>query len=150
MSKLLHVNMNAKDWKKLAAFYEEVFGCVQAPPAKEITGDYAAELTGLQGAEIHGMTMIFPDDPNGAQLEIFQYNIQDDSASGAINMTGLGHIAVDVEDIEETTKKLLAAGGAYVGRQIHRTYVDKPDLFIHYVRDCEGNIIELMQRKAES
>lgn len=149
MSKLLHVNMNARDWKKLASFYEEVFGCVQVPPAKEITGDYAEELTGLHGAEIHGMTMAFPDDPDGVQLEIFEYNLRDDSAPGTINMTGIGHIAVDVEDIEETTRRLLAAGGSYVGRQVHRTYADKPDLFIHYVKDCEGNIIELMDRKAE-
>lgn len=149
MSKLLHVNINANDWKKVCAFYEEVFGCVQVPPEKKISGDYAADLTGMEGADIEGMTLAFPDDPNGTQLEIFQYNIQDDGAPGTINMTGLGHIAIDVDDIEETTKKLLAAGGSYVGKQVHRTYADKPDLFIHYVKDCEGNIIELMDRKAE-
>lgn len=149
MSKLLHVNINAKDWKKVAAFYEEVFGCVPMPPEKKISGDYASGLTGLEGADIEGMVLAFPDDLDGTQLEIFQYNIQDDRASGTINMTGIGHIAIDVDDIDAVTEKLIAAGGSYVGKQIHRTYSDKPDLFIHYVRDCEGNIIELMDRKAE-
>ncbi len=149
MSKLLHVNINAKDWKKVAAFYEEVFGCTRILPEKAIAGDYAKQLTGLDGADIGGITLAFPDDPDGCQLEIFQYNIQDDTAPGTINMTGLGHIAIDVEDIEVTTEKLLAAGGSFVGSQVHRTYADKPDLFIHYVKDCEGNIIELMDRKAE-
>ena len=93
--------------------------------------------------------MTFPGDPEGTQLEIFQYNLQDDTSSQAINLTGLGHIAIDVDDIDVVTDKLLAAGGSLVGKQIHRTYADKPDLFIHYVRDCEGNIIELMDRKSE-
>lgn len=149
MSKLLHVNINAKDWKKVCAFYEEVFGCVQVPPQKKISGDYAADLTGLEGADIEGMTLAFPDDMQGTQLEIFQYNIQDETGSDAINLTGIGHIAIDVDDIDAVTEKLIAAGGSYVGKQIHRTYADKPDLFIHYVRDCEGNIIELMDRKSE-
>ncbi len=149
MSKLLHVNLNAKDWKKLVVFYETVFGCVQLPPQKKIAGDYAEELTGLAGADIEGMTLAFPDDKDGVQLEIFQYNMQDNTASGSINMTGIGHIAIDVDDIEETTKKILEAGGSFVGKQVRRTYKDKPDLFIHYVKDCEGNIIELMDRKAE-
>lgn len=149
MSKLLHVNINAKDWKKVAAFYEKVFGCVQVPPEKKISGDYAADLTGLAGSDIEGITMTFPGDPEGTQLEIFQYNLQDDTSSQAINLTGLGHIAIDVDDIDVVTDKLPAAGGSLVGKQIHRTYADKPDLFIHYVRDCEGNIIELMDRKSE-
>ena len=59
MSKLLHVNINAKDWKKVAAFYEKVFGCVQVPPEKKISGDYAADLTGLAGSDIEGITMTF-------------------------------------------------------------------------------------------
>lgn len=149
MSKLLHVNINAKDWKKVAAFYEEVFGCIPMPPQKKISGDYAAGLTGLEGSDIEGMVLAFPDDPEGTQLEIFQYNIQDDSSPKTINLTGIGHIAIDVDDIDQVTEKLIAAGGAYVGKQIHRTYDDKPDLFIHYVKDCEGNIIELMDRKSE-
>ena len=144
MNRLLHVNINAKDWKKVAAFYETVFGCVQVPPEKEITGDFAARLTGMEGTQIRGIALAFPDDPDGAQLEIFQYNMQDDSAPGTINMTGLGHIAIQIDDIDETTKKLVEAGGTYVGKRVSRTYVDKPDLYSHYVKECEGNIIELM------
>ena len=144
MNRLLHVNINAKDWKKVAAFYETVFGCVQVPPEKEITGEFAARLTGMEGTQIRRIALAFPDDPDGAQLEIFQYNMQDDSAPGTINMTGLGHIAIQIDDIDETTKKLVEAGGTYVGKRVSRTYVDKPDLYIHYVKDCEGNIIELM------
>lgn len=149
MSRLLHVNINAKDWKKVVAFYEDVFGCIQMPPQKKIDGDYAAGLTGLEGADIEGMTLVFPDDKEGTQLEVFQYNMKDDSSSQAINLTGLGHIAIDVDDIDAVTEKLTKAGGSYVGKQIRRTYEDKPDLYIHYVRDCEGNIIELMDRKNE-
>ena len=148
MSKLLHVNINAKDWKKVVAFYEEVFGCVQIPPEKKISGDYAAELTGLEGADIEGMTLGFPEDPDGTQLEIFQYNIQDESGK-TINLCGLGHIAISVKGINEVTEKLIQCGGGYIGKQVHRTYPDKPDLFIHYVKDCEGNIIELMERMSE-
>jgi predicted enzyme related to lactoylglutathione lyase len=144
MNQLLHVNINAKDWKKLASFYEKVFGCVQIPPEKHLSGEFAEELTGLKNVVIEGMTMEFPGNRDGVQLEIFQYNQPDASGSGAINMTGFGHIAIQIEDIEETTKKLLAAGGSYVGNQVSR-----PNLLIHYVKDCEGNIIELMCRKSE-
>lgn len=148
MSKLLHVNINAKDWRLVAAFYEEVFGCIQIPPDNKISGNFAADLTGISGADIVGTTLAFPDDLGGAQLEIFQYNLQDHSSSQAINLTGIGHIAIAVENIDIVTEKLIQAGGAYVGKQICRTYPDRPDLLIHYVRDCEGNIIELMDKKA--
>ena len=37
-AKFVHTNLVAEDWRKLATFYEEVFGCVPVPPGKMPSG----------------------------------------------------------------------------------------------------------------
>ena len=41
-----HVNLIAKDWKCLAAFYETVFGCQKVPPERNLSGKWLEKATG--------------------------------------------------------------------------------------------------------
>jgi hypothetical protein len=48
-TKYVHANLVAKDWRRLAAFYREVFGCVPVPPERDLSGDWLDKLTGIRG-----------------------------------------------------------------------------------------------------
>ena len=37
-ARYVHTNLIAEDWKKLAGFYEEVFGCKIVPPERDFKG----------------------------------------------------------------------------------------------------------------
>jgi hypothetical protein len=44
-AKYVHTNLIAKDWKKLATFYERLFGCVPVPPERDLSGQWLEALT---------------------------------------------------------------------------------------------------------
>ena len=44
-----HTNIIAHDWHALAAFYQEVFGCVPVPPERDFHGAPIEAATGLPG-----------------------------------------------------------------------------------------------------
>ncbi len=37
-AKYIHTNLVAKDWRRLADFYQTVFGCVPVPPERDFEG----------------------------------------------------------------------------------------------------------------
>ena len=39
-AKCKHINLIARDWQKLAAFYEQVFGCARIPPERHLSGEW--------------------------------------------------------------------------------------------------------------
>ena len=45
-----HVNVIATDWRRLAAFYTEVFGCEFVPPERDISGPVLEAATGARVA----------------------------------------------------------------------------------------------------
>ena len=44
-----HTNLIARDWQRLAHFYEEVFGCVPVPPERDYRSADLDRGTGLRG-----------------------------------------------------------------------------------------------------
>jgi hypothetical protein len=38
-AKYVHTNLIAEDWRALAGFYQEVFGCIPVPPERDFQGD---------------------------------------------------------------------------------------------------------------
>ena len=46
----VHTNLVAKDWRRMAEFYEGVFGCVLVPPERDIKGEVIDGLTGVKKA----------------------------------------------------------------------------------------------------
>lgn len=100
-AKYVHTNIVAQDWKRLAHFYEQVFGCTLVPPERKLSGRWLEEGTGIPDAQIRGVHLRFPGHGNdGPTLEIFQYNHQEDRLDTAINRPGFAHIAFAVDDIE--------------------------------------------------
>jgi predicted enzyme related to lactoylglutathione lyase len=145
-AKYRHTNIVAKDWRKVAEFYERVFGCKPVPPERAAVGGWVEKCTGVPGAEVRGIHMRLPGyGDDGPTLEIFQYNIAEERPETAINRPGLAHLAFEVENVEATRDEVLAAGGDYVGELVTTEIRGAGTITLIYMTDPEGNIIELQK-----
>ena len=143
-ARFVHVNLIAQDWKKLARFYERVFGCTLIPPERRLAGEWLAASTGVPDAQIQGAHLRLPGCGNeGPTLEIFQYDQQKTRPPTAINRPGFAHIAFTVEDVEATLDAVLAAGGSTVGQVVTLEVPYAGTITFVYAADPEGNILEL-------
>jgi predicted enzyme related to lactoylglutathione lyase len=140
----VHLNIVARDWRQLARFYEDVFGCQQVPPERSLSGRWLEAATGVPGAEIRGVHLRLPGrGPDGPTLEIFTYRAQGRGPTPAINRPGLAHIAFAVEDVAAAREAVLAAGGGQVGETVTVDIAGAGEITFAYLTDPEGNIIEL-------
>jgi glyoxylase I family protein len=139
-----HTNLVARDWRRLAGFYIEVFGCEPVPPERDAQGPWLDRATGLREAHLRGMHLRLPGHgPDGPTLEIFSYSESVSQAEPTANRLGFGHIAFQVDDVAATLDKLLAAGGERLG-EIADTHIEGAGrLRVVYARDPEGNVLEL-------
>ena len=145
-AKFAHTNLIAQDWRKLAEFYQQVFGCVPAPPERDLAGQWLEEATGVPGAEIRGVHLRLPGAERGdagPTLEVFQYNQLRVRPETAINRPGFGHIAFVVDDVQAARDAVISAGGHDYGKIVSVEIPGAGGITFVYVTDPEGNIIEL-------
>lgn len=138
-----HTNLIARDWRTLARFYEEVFGCVPKPPERHFEGRGLERGTALLGARLDGVHLRLPGYEDGPTLEIFTYSTLGQKPETAVNRPGFGHIAFQVADVGEAREAVLAAGGKKVGEIVTLEVSNGSRVTWCYVTDPEGNIIEL-------
>ncbi|MEO6744438.1 MAG: VOC family protein [Caldimonas sp.] len=142
-----HTNLIAKEWRALARFYEEQFGCTPVPPERDFKGPDLERGTGIPGAELRGVHLRLPGHgAEGPTLEIFSYNRLEEKPSPAVNRPGFGHIAFAVDDVPAAREAVLVAGGQPVGEIVTLTNAAGAKLTWVYVTDPEGNILELQSR----
>ena len=143
-ARYVHTNLIADDWRTLSQFYVDVMGCVPVPPERSYSGSDLKSGTNLPGVGLVGVHLRLPGlGPDGPTLEILQYESQLPRSVFAVNRPGFTHLAFSVDDVSLARSEVLAAGGATVGEIV---IVEKPDgerLEWCYVRDPEGNMIEL-------
>ena len=138
-----HINIVASDLDQLAQFYISVFGCIKMGARRRLSGPQLSKGNGLEGCEIRAARLSLPGN-DGAFLEMFEYKQSIPRALRAVNEPGFGHLAFDVPDIHVTIAAVLEAGGGLLGQVTNLGTQDTPYLCI-YLRDPEGNIIELEQ-----
>ncbi len=139
-----HTNLIARDWRKLASFYQELFGCVPVPPERDFKGKDLERGSGIPGAELQGVHLRLPGHgADGPTLEIFHYNILESRPGVAVNRPGFGHIAFVVDDVPSAREAVLAAGGGPVGETVTLTTATGAKVTWVYVTDPEDNVIEL-------
>lgn len=142
-----HTNVIARDWRRLASFYETVFGCVPVPPERNYSGDLAERGTGVPGAAFRGVHLRLPGHgPDGPTLEIYSYEANvDPAAAPAANRVGWGHIAFMVDDVAFARSAVLAVGGQPLPRTevVTAQTADGRRVTWCYLADPEGNLIEL-------
>lgn len=143
--KFVHTNIIARDWRALARFYVDVFGCEVLEPERDLTGEWVDRLTALADAHIQGAHLRLPGyGDGGPTLEVFQYDVEEAADRPAINGPGFAHIAFAVEDVCACVDEIIAHGGALLGG-IVETKVGERLLTVAYTRDIEGNLIEIQR-----
>lgn len=143
-SKYVHTNLTARDWRRLAAFYREVFGCTPRLPERDLSGAWLDSLTALESAHLTGIHLVLPGyGPEGPTLEIFSYDSLLDRPDPVVNERGFGHLAFLVDDVPAALKAVRDAGGGAIG-EVATTQIDGVGtLTVVYAKDPEGNILEL-------
>lgn len=139
-----HTNLIARDWRRLAAFYQELFGCEVVPPERDYAGPALEAGTGVVGASVRGVHLRLPGHGrDGPTLEIYSYSIEADAPTPAVNRPGFAHIAFQVDAVHSARREVLAAGGRPVGDVVTLATATGARVTWCYVTDPEGNIIEL-------
>ena len=137
----LHTNIIAKDWKALAAFYIEVFGCDPVQRREEISGECLDGQTGICGMRMTGARLKLPG--SDAMLEILSCEPEGLDSWRPVNRPGLGHLAFYVDDIGQALADVAAHGGQQVSEVVRRTAEGAGTLISVYACDPEGNGLEL-------
>lgn len=139
-----HTNLIARDWRSLAAFYRAVFDCRLAPPERSQRGAWLARGTGVPDAALEGVHLLLPGHgEDGPTLEIYSYESLVESEAGPANRRGLRHLAFEVEGVAAVAERVVEAGGSLEGELVERSIPGVGRLSFVYVRDPEGNLIEL-------
>lgn len=142
-----HVNLVARDWRRLARFYEDVLGCTRLAPERDYAGPSLDAGTGIQNAHLQGAHLRLPGFPEeqAPTLEIFQYDPEGQAAEQTVNRLGYGHICFQVDDVTAAREEILRGGGSAVGEIVTLCPSRNASVSWCYVRDPEGNIIELQR-----
>jgi predicted enzyme related to lactoylglutathione lyase len=144
--KYVHTNIIARDWRRLADFYINVFGCVRVLPERDFRGKWIDEGTGVSDVHIEGVHLRLPGyGDDGPTLEIFQYNKYVPVESQQINRQGLAHMAFRVDNVEQALKAVVDAGGGSLSDIIEQFVPGVGTLTFVYATDPEGNFVELQR-----
>jgi catechol 2,3-dioxygenase-like lactoylglutathione lyase family enzyme len=139
-----HVNVTARDWRRLAAFYTDVFGCEVVPPERDIRSADLDAATGLRDAHLTGAHLRLPGHGEGGPtLEIFEYDQLDVHPGARIDRPGWGHVAFQVPDVAAALDAVASAGGGRIGEAVTMKTKDGRRVTWVYASDPEGNVVEL-------
>ncbi|NKI33030.1 VOC family protein [Croceivirga thetidis] len=148
--KFAHTNIVSTDWKALVAFYVETFDCKIIPPIRKQSGEWLDKGTGVKNANLEGAHLLLPGHSgNGPTLEIYQYKNIEAQSLNSPNTRGFGHLAFEVDEVEEMLKRVLLNGGQANGEIVKRYVNGVGEITFVYVRDPEGNLIELQSWKKD-
>lgn len=140
----VHTNIIARNSADLIAFYVNVLECRSIGETRDLRGAWLDGMTGLKNAHITGEHLLLPGyNEAHPTLEIFSYDDLEVEKEHSINQCGIAHLAFEVDSVEETLEKVLAAGGGQLGDVVSTEYPDGRKATFVYAKDIEGNIIEL-------
>lgn len=142
-ARYVHTNLIARDWRRVAEFYQSVFGCVLVPPERHFSGPPLDAGTGVRNSSIDGVHLRLPGNGDeGPTIEIFTYSRLADGPPPAVNRPGFGHIAFAADSVADARAEVIAAGGKPVGEIVTLTTAVGRRVTWCYVTDPEGNVVE--------
>lgn len=130
-----HVGLSVADLDAALAFYGTAFGFER---------EFAFELAP------HPIRGVMARHPSGFRLELFQHEASSPGIHGnapiqAIATRGYGHFALAAPDIEPLYAAALAAGAS---SRVPPSPSPEPGVRFAFLADPEGNLVELVERKA--
>jgi glyoxylase I family protein len=139
-----HTNLIARDWRRLADFYQRVFDCVPVSPERDLSGEWLERGTAVAGARLRGVHLRLPGHgSDGPTLEIFSYAEHTEQPEPVPNRLGYGHLAFAVDDVRATLALIQAHGGRALGEVVRHEIPEAGALTFVYARDPEGNVLEI-------
>jgi lactoylglutathione lyase len=136
-----HVSFTVPDIDTAMRFWCDVLGFERAP-IRERRGSWVEKVTGVAGAKIrvvhlHGY---------GHHMEFIEYfEGGRETPKELPDRPGVGHVCLEVDDIHDTERRLLAAGATPLGAMTEIREPDMTPCIAGYLRDPNGIIIELLE-----
>lgn len=139
------VKILARDPEALAAFYREALGCETVVPLQELEDDAVARATGVPDADMKLTVLRLPGrGEHGPVLEL--YSVSGPRPDDWHYQPGQGQLAFEVEDLEAAMGRVGGAGGSKLGDLVEWEGPSGARARFVYMRDPEGNIIDLWQK----
>jgi catechol 2,3-dioxygenase-like lactoylglutathione lyase family enzyme len=138
-----HTGITVSNLESSLAFWRDVLGFEFSHAAHQ-TGELAAEITGVEGAEIKLAVL---KAPGGHKIELLEYVAPMDRKRENLRPCDVGsvHVALLVNDLNLVLERIAASGWKAAGEA--QTLIKGPNAGkrVVYVRDPDGTTIEFMQ-----
>jgi catechol 2,3-dioxygenase-like lactoylglutathione lyase family enzyme len=138
-----HTGITVSNLERSLDFWQNVLGFELSHRAHQ-TGQLAAEITGVAGAEILIAVVKAP----GHKIELLEYRAPADRKQHVdLRPCDVGsvHVALLVDDLDPVLQKIAASGWKAAGTPQTLTTGPNAGKRVIYVRDPDGTTIELMQ-----
>jgi glyoxylase I family protein len=138
-----HTGITVSNLERSLSFWRDVLGFELSHRAHQ-TGDLAAQITGVAGAEILIAVLKAP----GHKIELLEYRGPADRQQQNDRRPcdlGAAHIALAVDNLDAVLERIAAAGWTAAGEPQTLTIGPNAGKRVIYVRDPDGTTIEFMQ-----
>ena len=139
-----HVGISVQDMSRALHFYCDLLGFEVEWDHEGRSGQAMSNAVGLADARAH-MVML---QGHGGRIELFDYNNPKGRDLGPMRQCdfGLIHFALSVKGLRELYERLVAAGVEFNCPPQDL----RPGVIITYMKDPEGNTIELVEYQQEA
>jgi len=138
-----HTGITVSNLERSLAFWRDVLGFEFSHRTQQ-SGQFAEEITGVTGAQLSLAVVKAP----GHKIELLEYHAPADRKStNDLRPCDVGHahIALTVDDLDAVLHRIAASGWKTAGSPQTLTTGPNTGKRVVYVRDPDGNTIELMQ-----
>jgi catechol 2,3-dioxygenase-like lactoylglutathione lyase family enzyme len=139
-----HTGITVSNLERSLAFWRDVLGFEFSHRVHQ-TGELAAEITGVPGAEI---SLAVLKAPGGHKIELLEY-MEPANRKKNVDLrpcdVGSAHVALTVDDLDAVLEKVAASGWNAAGKPQTLTTGPNAGRRVIYVRDPDGTTIEFMQ-----
>ena len=138
-----HTGITVSNLERSLVFWRDVLGFEFSHTAHQ-KGEFAEEITGVEGAEIRLAVL---KTPGGHKIELLEYLAPTDHKRANLRPCDVGsvHVALLVEDLEAVLEKIAASGWEAAGKPQTLTKGPNAGKRVVYVRDPDGTTIEFME-----
>lgn len=138
-----HTGITVSNLERSLAFWRDVLGFELSHQTHQ-AGELAAQITGVPGAELSLAVVKAP----GHKIELLEYHAPNDSKkTNPLQPCDVGfvHVALTVDNLDAVLERIAVSGWRAAGKPQTLTSGPNAGKRVIYVRDPDGNTIELMQ-----
>lgn len=138
-----HTGITVSDLERSLTLWRDVLGFELSHRA-QLTGEFAAGVTGVAGAEISIAVVVAP---GGHRIELLEYQQPSDRAHLLPRPCDVGavHVALRVDDIDSVLAAVVETGGQAAGSPQTMATGPRAGTRFAYMHDPDGTTIELIQ-----